>query len=245
MRIAIISDIHGNLVALEAVLADLEARQVGEVVCLGDVAAFGPQPREVIARLRELNGSVVMGNTDAWLLNPRPHPVRDEDSHKVTEIELWGAEQLSPADLDYVRTFQPMIEISLGDEAKLLCFHGSPRSDRDVIAPATPEEDLERMLRGFQATVMIGGHTHTQMFRRYGDAILMNPGSVGFPIERDLATGRVRNPPWAEYAVVTREGEALGVELRRVPVDVEAIRRAALDSGMPHVEWWMEGWDRG
>ncbi|NIW96181.1 MAG: hypothetical protein GWN20_25895, partial [Phycisphaerae bacterium] len=82
MRLAIISDIHGNLIALEAVLAVLAQEEIDQMVCLGDVAATGPQPHETIARLRELNCPVVMGNTDDWLLNPHPHPVRDENSHR-------------------------------------------------------------------------------------------------------------------------------------------------------------------
>lgn len=91
MRIALISDIHGNTVALDAVLASLEQRPVDRVVCLGDVATTGPQPREALAVLQALACPMVMGNTDAWLLNPEPWPVEDEDGRAVLDIELWGA----------------------------------------------------------------------------------------------------------------------------------------------------------
>jgi len=248
VRIAILSDIHGNLVALEAVLADLDAERVDQIVCLGDVATFGPRPREVIAQLRGLNCPVVMGNMDAWLLNPRPHEVRDENSSRITEVELWSAHQLSPADLDYLRTFQPTVEIVLstwGDDAPLLCFHGSPRSNTDVIVSTTSEEELERMLSGFSATVMAGGHTHVQILRRHRDMIFINPGSVGLPFERARRTDQVRNPPWAEYGLVSWEHGCLNIELRRVPFDVDMMIRAARDSGMPHLEWWIQGWSRG
>jgi len=245
VRIAIISDVHGNLVALEAVLADLNAERVDQIVCLGDVATFGPRPREVITRLGALNCPVVMGNMDAWLLNPRPHEVRDEDSQRITEIEFWSAHQLLPADLDYLRTFRPTVEITLGGDATLLCFHGSPQSNTDVIVSTTSEEELERLLSGFSATVMAGGHTHVQILRRHRDLVFINPGSVGLPFERARYADQVRNPPWAEYGLVSWEDGGLNIELRRVPFDVGMVIRAARDSGMPHLEWWVKNWSRG
>jgi len=245
MRIAILSDIHGNLVALEAVLTALDAEHVDQIVCLGDVATFGPRPREVLAQLRGLNCPVVMGNMDAWLLNPQPHEVRDENSHRITEVELWSAHQLSPADLDYLRTFRPTVEIALGDDTTLLCFHGSPQSNTDVILSTTPEEELEHKLSGFSATVVAGGHTHVQILRRHRDMIFINPGSVGLSFERARHTDQARNSPWAEYGLVSWENGSLNVELRRVPFDVEVMVRAARDSGLPHLEWWVQGWSEG
>jgi len=244
MRVAVISDVHGNLVALEAVLDALDAEHIDQIICLGDVATFGPQPREVIAQLRGLDCPVVMGNMDAWLLNPRPHEVRDKDSHRITEVEFWSARQLSPADMDYLRTFRPTVEIALGDDATLLCFHGSPRSNTDVIVSTTSEEELERMLSGYSATVMAGGHTHVQILRRHRDLIFMNPGSVGLPFERARHTDRVRNPPWAEYGLVSWQNGSLNIELRRVLFDVDVVIQAARDSGLPHLEWWVENWSR-
>ena len=244
MRIAIISDIHGNLAALEAVLADIDAEHVDQIVCLGDIAVFGPRPRGVITRLMDLNCPVVMGNMDAWLLNPRPHDVRDENSRRIMEVELWSARQLSPADLDYLRTFRPTVEIAQGDDTTLVCFHGSPQSNTDVIVSTTPEMELERMLSGFSATVMAGGHTHAQMLRRHRDLIIVNPGSVGLSFERARHTDQARNSPWAEYGLVSWENGSLNIELRRVPFDVDMMIQAARDSGLPHLEWWIKNWSR-
>ena len=98
------------------------------------------------------------------------------------------------------------------------------------------------MLGGRRAILLAGGHTHTQMLRRYGDMILLNPGSVGLPFEQNVATGRSRNPPWAEYAVVGWAGGALSIELRRVPVDRAAIVQTARASAMPHAQWWAQDW---
>jgi putative phosphoesterase len=242
MKLAILSNIHGNLVALEAVLADLDREGVDKLVCLGDVAALGPQPCGVLKRLRELNCPTVIGNTDAWLLNPQSREPVDEDSHWIFDIEDWCVRQLSPSDSEYLRTFRPTIQIPLGDGATLLCVHGSPRSNEDVILATTPDEELDRLLEGFHVTVMTGGHTHTQMFRCHRDMVLMNPGSVGLPFERDPQRGRVRNPARAEYALLRWEHGRLGLDLCRIPLDAGAVVQAALDSDMPHREWWAKDW---
>lgn len=242
MRVAILSDIHGNLVGFDAVLAELAREPVDRVVCLGDIAALGPQPRQVIGRLRDLNCPVVMGNTDAWILNPWPHDMRDEDSVRVKEVEEWCAAQLTTADLDTLRTFQPTIDVILGRDATLLGYHGSPQSYHDVMLVTTPDEDVERMLGGRRATVMAGGHTHRQMLRRFQRATLINPGSVGLPFELEPNGGRPRNPTWAEYAIVTWQDGRLGLDFRRVAYDLAELRAAVRASDMPHSDWWLQDW---
>ncbi len=240
MRIDLISDIHANLVALDAVLAEIATRQLDQVVCLGDVAAGGPQPHETMTRLRELNLPVVLGNTDAWCLDRQPFQSTDDHMRRIAEIEHWCAEQLSPDDLAYLRTFKPVVEIPLDDSGTLLCFHGSPRSYDDVIVSTTSEDDLDRMLAGFTADLMAGGHTHAQMLRRHKNMIILNPGSVGLPFVRGFAERR--HPAWAEYASVDLQGRGLSVQFRRVPLDVRAIAEAAREHQMPHADWWSQGW---
>ena len=230
MRVALISDIHGNLVALEAVLADLGHEQPDRILCLGDVAATGPQPRETLDRLRALGWPIVMGNADAALLGPIPETEADGDVRRIEEVDRWCAGQLSPADLDYLRGFRPTLEVSLGHGLTLLCFHGSPRSFDDLIEATTPEDELEYLFSGHDAAVMAGGHTHAQLVRRHGERTVLNPGSVGL------------NPPWAEYALVSSEGGDLRIEMRRMELSGEAVARVAIESGMPHAEWWASFW---
>ncbi|MBI3658967.1 metallophosphoesterase family protein [Candidatus Acetothermia bacterium] len=243
MRIAIISDIHGNLVSFETVLKEINREKPDQIVCLGDVAAFGPQPREAIVRLKSLNCPVVMGNADEELLNPPSTEATDENARRIAKMATWGAAQLSQSDLDFIRTFRPTVQISLDGKTHLLCFHGSPKSNREIIRSTTPDEELEKILSDFYVSIMAGGHTHTQMIRRFREAIVMNPGSVGLPYERPRAKKEeILNPPWAEYAIINYEKEKLGIELRRVPVDIQAIRQAALQSTMPDAAEWAAGW---
>jgi putative phosphoesterase len=242
VRVAILSDIHGNLVALEAVLTDLALEPPDQMICLGDVAATGPEPQATIDRLEHTGCRVVMGNTDAWLLDPQPEAGNDEDARRIEAIDFWCAAQLSRANREYLATFQPTVEVELGDDTTLLCFHGSPTSNTDVLLATPPEEELDRLFAGRRAAVMAGGHTHQPMIRRHRGMLIVNPGSVGLPFERGPAAGQVRNPPWAEYALIRWNSGQLGVELRRVPIDSEAVIERALASGMPHAEWWAEGW---
>jgi putative phosphoesterase len=242
MRIAVIADIHGNLAGLEAALEDIAREQPDATVCLGDVAASGPQPHQVVAQLRELHFPVVMGNADAWLLNPPSDEPQDDFMRRIVDIDRWCIEQLTSEDIEYMQGFQPIIELELGDTAKLLCYHGSPRSYNEVITVVTPDEQLETIFAGHHALIMAGGHTHVQMFRRYKDGILLNPGSIGLPFEFRTTIAEAYNPVRAEYALLEYENGKLSVDLRRVPYEREALVRAANESGMPHTEWWIDEW---
>lgn len=241
MRVALISDIHGNLVALEAALADIAREGADRIVCLGDVAEFGPQPREVLARLREVGCPVVMGNTDERLLDPARPEALGRRNKRSDQLEAWAIGQLGPEDRAFIATFRPTVELDV-DGMSLVCCHGSPRSNRDEIYPTTSDVDLERMLADVPGGLVAGGHTHRQFLRRFRELTFVNPGSVGLPFEERRGSDEVRNPPWAEYALVQHEAGRLAVELRRAPVDLERVRRAALESDMPHAGWWAKDW---
>lgn len=244
MSLAVISDIHGNLIALDAVLGEIAARGVEHVVCLGDVAATGPQPREVIARLQKLGCPVVMGNTDDWLLHLALKEHDDPNAQRIQEIDQWGAEQLTADDRAYLASFQPTVAVELEGGARLLAYHGSPRSYDEQILPTLSSEELDAALDGREADLYIGGHTHMQMFRRHRRGLALNPGSVGLGIDSGWPfEGPIRNSPWAEYAIInTGERGELRIELLRTPFDVDALRRAVYASGMPHAEWFASDW---
>ena len=240
MRIALISDIHGNLTALEAALEDIDRQDVDRIICLGDVAVMGPQPREVIGRLRDLAIPVIMGNTDQWLLNPHPWST-EEDKRRQVEIELWNATLLDESDRAIVAGYVPTLPLEFGDGLTLLGYHGSPRSFDDQIRPATPEEELDDWFPESRALVMAGGHTHEPMIRRYGEGLLVNPGSVGLPVYY-TTDGRAVKPVWAEYGLLEWLDGALAISLRRVPYSLSDLITAVRAAGMPHADYWLEDW---
>jgi putative phosphoesterase len=241
MRIALISDIHANLVALEAVLADLKQQDADQIVCLGDVAASGPQPHGVLQRLQAINCPVVMGNADAWLLDPQEYNGDDPFYRKINELDQWAASQLTDAERGYLRTFHATVTVEAGGQAALLCFHGSPRSNTDLITWETPEAQLEQYQAGLATRLLAGGHTHAQMLRRCREYTWINPGSVGLCYER-RSDGSDHNVPRAEYALLDWRDAAASVTFRRVLLDLDAVRQAALRSDMPHSEWWASEW---
>ncbi len=242
MRIAIISDLHANFVALETVLADIERARVDQIICLGDVTAGGPQPRETIQRVRDLGCPVVRGNTDEWFLVPQTYDPNSEKERRLMALLEWAMQQFAPADIEFMRAFPLRVELSLENGKTLLGFHGSPQAHTHVIWATTPDDELARMFGNYRATVMAGGHTHAQMLRRFGDTLLVNPGSVGLPVKVGATPEMNRRVPWSEYAIVASRGDDLAVEFRRVPLDVSAVVRAARESGMPNAEEWAGEW---
>jgi hypothetical protein len=112
----------------------------------------------------------------------------------------------------------------------------------DQILATTPGAELDEMLAGHTATVMAGGHTHVQMLRQHKGVMIVNVGSVGSPLEQMPFEGMPRCLPWAEHAIVNWANGTLGVELRRVPIDLEAVKQAALTSDMPDAAFWVGLW---
>ena len=141
MRLGLISDIHGNRLALDAVLEELEREGVDEFICLGDVAV-GPQPAEALERVRELKCPVVMGNWDAAFLGDMPTP-KDKIGEQLVEIGEWWASYLSPADREYMAGFAPTVKIEVGS-TPVLFFHGSPRSSTSGSSPRPPTTSSAR-----------------------------------------------------------------------------------------------------
>jgi len=241
VRVGLISDIHGNLPALDAVLAELERDGVDRIVCLGDVAV-GPEPHATVARVHELGCPVVAGNWDAAFLGETRGPATDEVGAIVDEIHDWWGEQLSEEDRDVLRSFVPQLELELEvDGVPALCFHGSPRSYDDWVLATTPEDELEQMFGAERRPLLVGGHTHVQLLRRWDGALLVNPGSVGLPFLQ-APPKRVLVAPWAEYAVLDAVDGRLHVDFRRTSFDVRAYLRASRASGMPHADWWADCW---
>ena len=239
MRVAVISDMHGNDLAFEAVEADIREQKIDQIVCLGDAIQGGPQPASVVQRLRSLNCPVVMGNADAWLVSGEEtadEGIPPERLKKMGEIRLWSLSQLTEDDVDFIANFQPTVTINLEDGLDLLCFHGSPTSFDDVILPAAPEQDFQKFLGAYADHVLTGGHTHAQQIRRNGKYFFFNPGSVGFAYGHNQPDDEFHADPWAEYAILTAENGQLSLEFRRVPFDAKELIRIYAESGRPFAE---------
>ncbi len=232
MRTALISDIHGNELALNAVLDDIHRRGADQTVCLGDVATLGPRPLAVLERLRKLGCACILGNHDEFMFEPSL--VADYTRIPVLlEAVAWCRDELPSDAIDFIRSFQGSLKLPLDDRNELLLFHGTPESNvADLLATTAPEV-LDAMLAGQQATVMAGGHTHIQMLRQHRGFLLVNPGSVGIPFKEYVGGGPPTVLPHAEYATIESTGGNVSIQLHRVPLDRAALRKAALSVDNP------------
>jgi putative phosphoesterase len=225
LRVALVSDAHGNAVGLSAALEDIGTRGVDLVVALGDMAQGGPQPAECLEFLRAANARVVMGNSDAFLLDP------EAGAEIPTERQLvqreWSHSRLTPDDVDYMRSFEATVEVAL-DALRLLCFHGTPDDYDGIVLPEDPPDALA----GTGADLLAGGHVHVPQLRRIGAAWYVNPGSIGLGYDHRQPDDDFRFDAWASYAIVG----PTSVEFHRVPFDLDELDRVTRASGMPLAE---------
>jgi predicted phosphodiesterase len=167
---------------------------------------------QTLDRLAALGCETVLGNADAFLLDvpaDSPEPLTE----RQLEMREWTLTQLDSSHLDQIRSFAPVVRREL-DGVSLLFFHGSPRSYDDVLLPELGGQALEPFL-GHDAALLAGGHTHLQWTRRIGDALYVNPGSVGLSYDRHTDPPVLRS--LAEWALVTVSDGAVAVEFRQVP----------------------------
>ena len=244
MRIAFISDIHGNFTAFQAVIADIKSQSIDQVVCLGDTVTLGPQPIEVLNALRELNCLYVKGNHDAAVLDPESAGQYEITKHLVPDLH-WCKEKLSADDINFIKSFKPMIEIDLSRGNQILAFHGSPLSTIDIIQATTPNEQLDIYFAGQKANIFIGGHSHIQMVRRYDSKLILNSGSTGNAFRFAYSRGKpVYLLPWAEYMIIDQSKESLSIDARRVYFDTEELIKIVKKSHLPGMDWWLKQYSK-
>ncbi|AXG05542.1 metallophosphoesterase [Haloplanus rubicundus] len=214
MRLGVISDVHGNRVALEAVLDDMP--KVDRLVCAGDVVGYNPWPTDCVAAVRERSIPTVMGNHDRAVAGETPFRFNSMAAAGVD----YAREQLADDALAWLADLPPERTVADG---RVKLVHGHP-DDPDRYT--YPEDFSPRMLRG--EDLLVTGHTHVQGHRVFEEGVVMNPGSVGQPRDGD---------PDAAYAVVElgegSGGDAVTVEERRVAYDVDTVVEAVTEAGLP------------
>jgi predicted phosphodiesterase len=214
VRVALLSDMHGNAVAFRAALADLEDAEPDLIVSLGDVAQGGPQPRECVALLQELGCPRVYGNSDHILV--ALDFGSEEADDRVLETAKWSREQLGEDGLAFLRGFEPTVRTG-----RVLCCHATPASNEDVVLPDTDG------IPPVDADAVAAGHVHQQWLRRFDRTLWFCVGAIG--------VGR-----FCEYALV--DDETLAVEFRRIEFDLDELIADARAKDFPHFERWVESW---
>lgn len=223
MRIAVIADIHGNLMALDAVMSDIETQEVDEVWCGGDIAFGGPWATECIARVRDAGWTTVKGNTDIWVTgDPQPHT--DPEARTFIE-EMASAHAVSDDDARW------LVNLPLGHSApgSMLLVHGTPDSPFEGPMPDSPVADFAPY-EG-RAGLVIYGHVHRAFVRKLSDGtIVCNTGSVGMPSDSADAC----------YLLLDANGPSWMVRYRRVQFDRRAVVAQLKRSPEPLRSWALE-----
>ena len=223
MRIAVISDIHGNLLALDAVMGDLESQSVDEVWCGGDLAWGGPWAHECIRRVREAGWATVKGNTDVWITGD-PQTLDSEDA-RLGMKAMADAHAISRDDAAW------LMNLPLGHAGRgsILLVHGTPESP--FVAPMPEDPPANFAPYHDQAAVVVYAHVHRAFTRRLTDGtIVCNTGSVGYPMDGETAS----------YLIVDHVGPDWSLIHRRVAFDRRAVIAQAQRMDGPIGAWTLK-----
>lgn len=226
MRLAVLSDIHGNLPALEAVLADIHTQGSPDTYwILGDLSAFCPWPADTLARLRALpNAHFLRGNTDRYLVTGR-RPAAPVESRRDWETMpetlrtrdgtfRWAVECLSYQNYEFLRDLPERLQGEIPEYGSVVAVHATPEDDETNVYPDAPQSRLRSFVSQLEARLVLYGHTHRPMDRPVGQARLVNGGSVGIPLDGD---------PRPAYALIDFEGEDCRVAVHRIEYERERV----------------------
>jgi putative phosphoesterase len=221
VRIAALSDIHGNLLALDACLADLELQGGADaVVVAGDLCVDGPKPKKVLQRLEQIGAACIRGNTDRYLCEDGS--VRGLEPADLAQI-AWTRREIGERWLSWLADLPFALRIG-DDENQLLVVHANPKSDDEHIWPDAGESELDRLIGEERATAIAFGHLHIPFARLWRGKLLVNVSSAGLPKDGD---------PRAGYAIFTEREGGWEVKHRRVAFDVKKVATQLADCGIP------------
>ena len=220
-RVAVLADIHGNLPALEAVLADVEAAEVDGIVLNGDLAD-GPFPTETLDRLEKLGPRAIWlrGNGDRWLVEARGGRFRHPEAGTDALIG-WAASRLTPTHADRLARLPLTLSIDVAGLGRVGLCHATSRSDNEMVLVDSPVADLRAAFSAIDGETLVIGHSHMPFDRLFDRRRILNAGSVGMPYGHSGASWALVGPD---------------IVLRRTPYDIDAACSRILATGMPGVE---------
>ena len=227
MRIGIISDIHGNLPALEAVLQDFRPKGLDALYCLGDLVGYAAFPNEVTERIRAQGIPTIMGNYDDGVGFDRDEcgcAYRDPGERERGDRSLmWTRARVTPDNKAFLRELVKEIRVDV-DGKRVLMVHGSPRKMNEYLFEDRPVSSFQRIAVTSAADIIVFGHTHKPYTKRVDGVLFVNAGSVGKPKDGD----------WRACYAILEPAAIEPVQFVRVPYDLPAVTAAIRASDLPH-----------
>ncbi|MCP3030062.1 metallophosphatase family protein [Halobacillus sp. A1] len=226
MRLAFISDIHGNARALESVLNDIEKRKIDQLFVLGDISYRGLDPERSVEMVRQLKANVIKGNADEWIVRGVQEGEAAEDAIEgMNEEKEWSSSNMSQDSVQYLKDLPEEINEEY-EGVNIHAFHATPKDLFEVVKPTETDEDMtERLMANEVADIYIYGHIHTPYIRHIGGKIVINTGSVGLPFD-GLAQ--------PSYAIVDIEDGGVQTSIVRTNYDLEELVEDINSSDYPN-----------
>lgn len=214
MKIALISDVHSNIIALDAVLADIDSVGAGLILNAGDIVGYNPYPNETIERFKSRNIQSILGNHDRAVIRFNPVGM----NKMAAEAVLWTSKNIAAEGVDYLKDLKSRSFMTIGTH---LCgiYHGSPRDDDEYLYEVDAGRELLEMC---ECNILIVGHTHMPFIKRFDNGMIINSGSVGQPRDGD---------PRANYVLF--DSDTGDLEIRRVSYDVDIVEKKVQSVGLP------------
>ena len=213
MLIACISDIHGNLAALQAAVADAREKGAETIIAAGDLVGYGPCPNEVCSYLEDNGIEAIRGNYDDKVLDVAVNGKSAVASlqKKKKKLVIWTAENIKKKTVQYLEKLPETREIALPGERTMLVVHGSPLSNDDDILPSITAGGLKAKMGDLQPDILVCGHTHIPFVKRTGSVTIVNCGSTGMPVDGD---------PMPSYAFISCDPDKMHCHIVRFEYDI-------------------------
>jgi putative phosphoesterase len=226
-RVAVVTDIHGNLPALEAVVEAIGAMQVDAVYCGGDLVGYGPHPNEVCRLIEEREIPTIYGNYDYAIGRDQEDcgcAYRDQHDRELGQRSIeWTLEHTDERSKAFMRGLPFDLRFDLGGR-RVRLVHGSPRKVNEYLFADKPARTFERIAAGADCDVLVFGHTHQPWINDYGGVLFVNCGSVGKPKDGD---------PRAAFALLDTDGDGVRASIERIEYDADAVAREVAAVGLP------------
>ena len=226
-QVAVVTDIHGNLPALQAALGRIDELAIGEIYCGGDLVGYGPHPNEVCALIRERAIPTIYGNYDYAIARDLGDCgcayVTQHDRELGQQSVAWTLAHTGQASKDFMRQLPFDVHFPVGDQDVHL-VHGSPRKVNEYLFEDKPARLYERLAGAETDQVLVFGHTHKPWIHTYGGVLFVNCGSVGKPKDGD---------PRAAFAILEATDTGVRASIERAPYDAEAVAREVEAVGLP------------
>lgn len=223
MKIAILSDVHGNMPALNAVVSELRNDQFESIIVAGDLIG-GPKPNETIRLLRSLNCNLIAGNMDLDLVKyARGKAPKEWYTIKQYGLMRWNNENILPAHIDFLESLPEQLIIHFTNAPSIKVVHGSPRSPYESIFPDRKLDVMRIALQQTEENVLVCGHIHVPWKKRLNEKLIINPGAVSAPLDRSVG---------AQYCVMEFKDDDWVVDHRIVKYDISQVRKDYKESGL-------------